>query len=131
MPKQPTLQSVRADFQHWRANKSTLGPRIPDDLRRDAVALLGELSASTITTAIGVSCSMLKAWRNEQPQPTDIPIEFIALPSPAPATEPPIDALTLSVTQPNGAKWQLQGCMNPEQLGAIIHAVGGLSGGGQ
>lgn len=133
MPKKPTLRSVQLDFQHWRANKSTLGRQVPAPLRQNAVALLKELPAMSITNALGINHTMLTAWANEIPDTSPIPIEFIPLPSIAPeaTTAPPSDELTLNVTQPNGAQWHLQGRINPAQLSAFIHAIGASSGAAQ
>lgn len=128
-----TLESVQADFQLWRQNKSSPRIRIPENLKKKAVALLTETSPGQITKTLGISRAMLKTWEAQRAQNSDTmdAIEFVALKlEPPPATDNG-DNLKLDLTQTNGNHWCLQGKVSPSQLSAFVHAVSMVSGGGQ
>ena len=128
-----TLESVQADFQLWRQNKSSPRNRIPENLKQKAVALLNETAPGKITRTLGISRAMLTSWVDPKAPLSDAmtAIEFVALP-----LEPQVgacndDHLTLDFTQPNGNHWRLQGKVSSSQLNAFVRAVGLLSGGAQ
>lgn len=138
MTPQHTLESLKLEFQHWRANKT--GLCIPDHLRRKAVELLGTESLGSIGRTLGLSGSQLKGWSNSaQSKPVSSPvkpltslnpIEFVTLLPPSSAQAPitPSTDMQLTFTQPNGNNWCLQGSLDAAQMAAFIHATAGLSG---
>lgn len=130
-----TLESVQAEFQQWRQQKRTRGSRVPDELRRKALALRGQVKTSQLVSALGLSGSTLKQWsgeKNNETPPANPPAEFVALPIDLPTTAIPAIAsqktpstqqLQLSCESGNGLRWCLQGDIHHEQLSAFIHAV--------
>jgi hypothetical protein len=131
MNTKPTLESVQADFQLWRQNKSSPRTRVPENLKRKAVALLGATSPGKITKALGISRAMLKAWQSPRAQNSDTTaaMEFVSLPlAPPSATR---DSIQLDLTQRNGNHWCLQGNISASQLNAFVCALGMLSGAAQ
>ncbi len=133
MKTNPTLESVQADFQQWRANKASPRARVPEKLKHKAVNLLTQFSAGQVIKAIGISSIMLTKWTNQHSsvnsqQPKAL--EFVTLPKVlSTEVEQSSDALKLNVTQANGFQWELQGSVSAAQLTAFISAVGALPGG--
>ena len=124
-----TLESVQSDFQQWRSIKPSPRSRIPDDLKTKATSLLADIKPSKITKALGISNAMLNTWSGSITKNTDAPheVEFIALPLDINAK--PTEDLTLSMTQPNGNQWCLQGNVSESQLALFIQSIGTLTGG--
>ena len=124
-----TLESVQSDFQQWRSTKPNPRSRIPNDLKTKASSLLADIKSSKITKALGISSAMLNTWSGSITKNTDTPreVEFIALPLDINAT--PTEDLTLSMTQPNGNQWCLQGNVSESQLALFIQTIGTLAGG--
>ena len=124
-----TLESVQSDFQQWRSTKPNPRSRIPDDLKTKAISLLADIKSSKITKALGISSAMLNTWSGSITKNTDAPheVEFIALPLDINAA--PTEDLTLSMTQPNGNQWCLQGSVSESQLTLFIQTIGTLAGG--
>ena len=123
-----TLESVQSDFQQWRSTKPNPRSRIPDDLKTKATSLLTDIKSSKITKALGISSAMLNTWSGSITKNTDTPreVEFIALPLDINAT--PTEDLTLSITQPNGNQWCLQGNVSESHLVLFIQTIGTLTG---
>ena len=124
-----TLESVQSDFQQWRATKSSTRSRIPDDLKTKAASLLTDMKSGKITKALGISSVMLNTWAGVTTKDTgrSREVEFIALAPDTNAT--PTEELTLSITQPNGNQWCLQGNVSESQLALFIQTIGTLTGG--
>ncbi len=124
-----TLESVQSDFQKWRDTKSSSRSRIPDDLKTKAASLLTDIKPGKITKALGISSVMLNTWAGVTTKNTGTPreVEFITLPLDANTT--PSEDLTLSITQPNGNQWRLQGNVSEPQLALFIQTIGTLTGG--
>lgn len=79
-----SLEQIKAQFDHWRDNKDTLGTLTPVELRWQAVELTKEYSLSKVVTTLGLSGSVIKRWRTEleHTQTTSEPMDtFIALPN--------------------------------------------------
>ena len=124
-----TLESVQSDFQQWRATKPSTRSRIPDDLKSKATSLLADMKPGRITKALGISSVMLNTWSGVTKKGSATPheVEFITLPLDTNAT--PTEDLTLSITQPNGNQWCLQGNVSESQLALFIQTIGTLTGG--
>jgi hypothetical protein len=133
MHTKPTLESVQADFQLWRQNKSSPRTRVPENLKRKAVALLGATSPGKITKALGISRAMLTAWQSPRAQNSDTTaaMEFVSLPLAPPSATSNGDSIQLDLTQLNGNHWCLQGNISASQLNAFVCALGMLSGAAQ
>lgn len=126
MKTKHTLESVLADFQLWRQNKTSPRSRIPEKLKHHAVALLADLSPGKITKTLGISRSMLKIWALQQGQSSDAvsAVKFVALPLEPPTETSHCHELTLSLTQANGNHWCLQGNVSASQLNTFIQMAG-------
>jgi len=124
-----TLESVQSDFQQWRRTKAGPRSRIPNDLKTKAASLLTDMKPGKITKALGISSVMLNTWAGVTTKDTGRPreVEFIALAQDTNAT--PTEELTLSITQPNGNQWCLQGNVSESQLALFIQTIGTLTGG--
>jgi len=125
-----TLQSVEAAFKQWRSS-GTHRHRVPDELRQQAVSLLGFYKKNDILRAIGSNHSTLSRWlkelttesagNTEQANST----EFIALP--IPSTEVSIDQSTeqtdsvlVSMVHPSGWTLQWHTFPNQQQLHQLL-----------
>jgi hypothetical protein len=128
MKTKHTLESVLADFQLWRQNKTSPRSRIPENLKHNAVALLADLSPGKITKTLGISRSMLTTWGLQQGQSSDTAsaIKFVALPVEPPTETNDCNDLTLSLTQSNGNHWCLQGSVSASQLNVFIQMAGSV-----
>lgn len=128
MNTQHTLESVQADFQRWRQNKTSPRSRVPENMKRSAVSLLADLPSGKITKTLGISHTMLKTWAGQKVKNSDTTtaIEFVSLPvDPHPITQGD-ENLVLDFTQPNGNHWCLQGQVSASQLDTFIRTVGSL-----
>jgi hypothetical protein len=79
MLKQDQLLTVVTAFEHWRSNRNGRQVPTPTVLREQAVALLNHYSSSQITSALRISGTQLKQWRNSA-APTDATSQFVHLP---------------------------------------------------
>ena len=60
-----SLQQAAARFSQWRASKTSGGERTPLSLRKKAVALTNQFSATQVSKVLGLSGSQLRCWREE------------------------------------------------------------------
>lgn len=135
---QATLDDVR---KAAREHRRTGGRRLPDDLKRQAVELLGRHRASAVAKAVGVSGrSVVESWKlrfggdeasTEIPRPEQqAPMEFV---------EVPMDGLTLGgcgegeveveVLGAQGHRLRLRGRLGPEALQTLVATTLGCPGG--
>ena len=77
MSNQDQLPDVVAAFEQWRNNRNGCQVATPRHLRQQAVLLLEHCSSSAITSALRISGTQLKQWR-EVLAPANT--EFVSLP---------------------------------------------------
>lgn len=119
-----TLESVKAELQSWRQQKSSLRSPIPDVIRQKILSLRGSVSMTRLTTKLGINSMMVKSWAGEpvkSPTKNKSPI-FVPL---SVSHDSSLDAghIELRCELPNGQQWQLSGCCNSEQVTAFVHSL--------
>ncbi|MBD1584952.1 hypothetical protein [Pseudoalteromonas sp. S16_S37] len=118
-----SLEQIKAQFDHWRHNKDTLGTFTPVELRRQAVELTQEYSVSKVVTTLGLSGSVIKRWRTElkHTQTTIEPMDtFIALPT----TQQANAAITsASIILNDGTNIHLNGEASAQVLSVLAQAL--------
>ena len=80
MPTSLTLETVQAEFQHWRDNKANPKSRVPAQLKQSAVALCESYSSAIIVSALGINSTMLNRWGKqiaESSDPLNTGVEFM------------------------------------------------------
>lgn len=118
-----SLEQIKAQFDHWRDNKNTLGTLTPVELRRQAIELTQEYSVSKVVTTLGLSGSVIKRWRTElkHTQTTSEPIDtFIALPTTQQANAAIASA---SIILNDGTNIQLNGEASAQVLSVLAQAL--------
>lgn len=118
-----SLEQIKAQFDHWRDNKDTLGTLTPVELRRQAVELTKEYSISKVVTTLGLSGSVIKRWRTklEHTQTTSEPMDtFIALPNTQQANAAIASA---SIILNDGTNIQLNGGASAQVLSVLAQAL--------
>ncbi len=73
------LSTVVTAFESWRNNRNGRQVSTPITLREQAVSLLNNYSSSKITSALRISGSQLKQWKNALIPPEQTP-QFVHLP---------------------------------------------------
>lgn len=119
----PLLEQTKAQFDHWRDNKDTLGTLTPVELRRQAVELTHQYSASKVVTTLGLSGSVIKRWRTElkYTQTTSEPIDtFVALPNTQQANAAIAEA---RIVLNDGTNIQLNGGASAQVLSVLAQAL--------
>ena len=119
----PLLEQTKAQFDHWRDNKDTLGTLTPVELRRQAVELTHQYSASKVVTTLGLSGSVIKRWRAElkHTQTTSEPIDtFVALPNTQQANAAIAEA---RIVLNDGTNIQLNGGASAQVLSVFAQAL--------
>ncbi|MER2492806.1 hypothetical protein [Catenovulum sediminis] len=121
----PLLEQTKAQFDHWRDNKDTLGTLTPVELRRQAVELTHQYSASKVVTTLGLSGSVIKRWRAElklkHTQTTSEPIDtFVALPNTQQASAAIAEA---RIVLNDGTNIQLNGGASAQVLSVLAQAL--------
>lgn len=133
-----TLQSVETAFKQWRSSGKHRH-RVPDELRQQAVSLLGSYKKNDILRAIGSNHSTLSRWVKEaaiESSDNTKPAsrsEFIALPI-APTTEmsidqstQPSDSVLVSMVHTSGWTLQWHTLPNHQQLHQLLSCFQSLS----
>lgn len=125
-----TLESVQAEFQHWRQHRPYPRSPIPSVLREKALSLRDQHSAPEICKALGITERMLLAWQGAAMPAVPLPpapLEFVALPAGEEAPRGEAATLQLSFTQPGGGQWSLRGNPSTEQLQVFVSALRGAA----
>ena len=128
----PTLESVQADFHHWREHRPHRRSPTPPALRHKALSLRDQHSVNAICVALGITRRMLLGWQNPASAPqrqrqTPEPVEFVVLPTEAEKPHGESQPLQLSLTQASGDHWCLSGDPSAEQLHAFVSALAGAT----
>jgi len=113
------LSTLVSDFEHWRSNRNGRQVPTPTALREQAVALLNHYSSSQITSALRISGSQLKQWRNCG-APTETKPQFVHLPISNPPTIP---SVKVELCFASGDQMNLSGAVNGELLISFISAM--------
>ncbi|WP_143870138.1 hypothetical protein [Catenovulum sediminis] len=119
----PLLEQTKAQFDHWRDNKETLGTLTPVELRRQAVELTHQYSASKVVTTLGLIGSVIKRWRAElkHTQTTSEPIDtFVTLPNTQQASAAIAEA---RIVLNDGTNIQLNGGASAQLLSVLAQAL--------
>jgi hypothetical protein len=90
MPDQDQLSTAVIAFERWRSNRNGRQVPTPTTLREQAVSLLNHYSSSQIISALSISGSQLKQWRNSF-EPTDKTFPFVHLPISPSLTNPSVN----------------------------------------
>jgi hypothetical protein len=123
-----TLESVQAEFQHWRQHRPYLRSPIPSVLRAKALSLRDQYATPAICKALSITERMLIAWEDAATPAEPLspaPLAFVALPTGEEAGCRDATTLALSCTQPGGIQWCLRGNPSPEQLRVLVSAIKG------
>jgi hypothetical protein len=120
MSNQDQLSRVVTAFEHWRSNRNGRQVPTPVPLRKQATALLNHYSSSQITSALRISGSQLKQWRNTI-VPKETKPQFVHLP----LSESPVRSTTLHVELcfTRGDQMNLSGIVDSDMLVALIGAM--------
>jgi len=119
MTKPDPLTLVADAFTQWREDYPAPRRRVPDSLRRQAVALLTQYSNSRITRALRISGGQLAAWRQQEESPPTAP-EFVPLPQ---TPSPPPAGLSVEVAFPGGCRLRLDGHLSADLLRALAQSL--------
>ena len=129
MEHHPTLVSVAQAFQHWRNTRTRRG-RTPAPLKAQALALLAHHSRSQVISALRINTTTLAAWQAASATVTQTGsaphATFVELP-PWPSAEPVVDAISVTLTGPQGRVITVSGPLTPAHLGALVHGHGETS----
>ena len=66
---------LKAEFDHWRANKDTLGREVPADLRHQAVKARDYHGASKTCRLLSISIAQLRKYSDEHSSDNFVAIE--------------------------------------------------------
>jgi hypothetical protein len=117
------LTNTIAAFQEWRNNKSSRGAVTPEQLRRQALALLPHHSISTIVKDLGISSDQLKNWRLVLEEPTENR-RFVSLPShQREHVGTHIQTLSFDVNLNNGNTFSVSGVFDHKSISSLIEAI--------
>tara|TARA_R110001583_G_scaffold22560_1_gene84546 strand:+ start:515 stop:880 length:366 start_codon:yes stop_codon:yes gene_type:complete len=119
MPNQDQLPTVVTAFEHWRNNRNGRQVPTPTALREQAVALLNHYSSSQIISALRISGSQLKQWRNSA-APTETKPQFVHLPISSPPTLP---SVKVELCFASGDQMNLSGAVNGDMLISFISTM--------
>ena len=117
MSNQDKLPPVVAAFEQWRNNINGRQVATPKHLRQQAVLLLEHCSASTITSALRISGTQLKQWR-ECSAPANP--EFVSLPLVDEYCDP---KQRLALRLQNGVQLSLSGGLSSSLIVDILQEV--------
>ena len=119
MPNKDQLSTLVTAFEHWRSNRNGRQVPTPSELREQAVALLNHYSSSQITSALRISGSQLKQWRNSA-APTEAKPQFVHLPISEPPTHPSVN---VELCFASGDMMHLSGVVDSDMLVSLIGAM--------
>ena len=126
----PTLESIQADFHHWREHRPHRRSPTPPELRDKALSLRDQHSTNAICRALGITRRMLLNWQNPPSalqHQTSAPVEFVRVPAEAEEPHSESHPLQLSLSQASGNHWCLKGDPSAEQLRAFVSALAGAA----
>lgn len=131
-----TLETVKAEFDHWRQQKKHTQSRIPKALKQKAQALLAHYSRDEITKTLKVPEHRLVSWGGSDSSEIKEKSTLAATVDFVPLSLPPVQSdvngactLTLNAPHTHGASWSLQGDFTPAQLNALVTALIATPGG--
>jgi hypothetical protein len=119
MPNQDQLSIVVTAFEHWRSNRNGRQVPTPTALREQAVALLNHYSSSQITSALRISGSQLKQWRNTTVS-TETKPQFVHLPI---STSPTQSCVKVELCFASGEQMHLSGVVDSDMLISLVGAM--------
>lgn len=119
MPNKDQLSTVVSAFEHWRSNRNDRQVPTPIALREQAVSLLNNYSSSQITSALRISGSQLKQWRNSAVS-TETQPQFVHLPI---SISPTQSAVKVELCFASGDQMHLSGLINSDMLVSLIGAM--------
>jgi hypothetical protein len=119
MSNQDQLSTLVTAFEHWRSNRNDRQVPTPTALREQAVALLNHYSSSQITSALRISGSQLKQWRNNA-VPTETKPQFVHLPLSGVPTKPPVK---VELCFASGDQMHLSGVVDSDMLISLVGAM--------
>jgi hypothetical protein len=117
MPNKDQLSTVVNAFEQWRSNRNSR--QVPTPLREQAVSLLNHYSSSKITSALSISGSQLKQWRNTAGLADATP-QFVHLPISPLLTQP---SITIELHFANGNEMFLSGVVDSHLIVSLIGAL--------
>lgn len=119
MSNQDQLPNVVTAFEHWRSNRNGRQVPTPLPLREQAVALLNHNSSSQITSALRISGSQLKQWRNTIVHTKTKP-QFVHLPISPSLIQPPFN---VELRFAKGDEMSLSGVVDSHLIMSLIGAM--------
>ena len=119
MTRSDQLLAAISAFKNWRNNRNGRQAQTPTPLREQAVSLLDTHSARQITSALNISGSQLKQWRNSLEPVENIP-QFIdvSLVSSSVQAAPDVELCFA-----NGGQLRLRGGVSQDTVITIITAM--------
>lgn len=118
MANKEQLSTVVSAFEHWRRNRNGRQVPTPTTLREQAVSLLNNYSSSQITSALKISGSQLKQWRNSAISEKKPP--FVHLPI---SISPTQSSVKVELCFVSGDQMHLSGLVNSDMLVSLIDAM--------
>ncbi len=118
MLNQDQLSIVVTAFEHWRSNRNGRQVPTPTALRQQAVALFNHYSSSQITSALRISGSQLKQWRNIIASTETTP-QFVHLP----ISSPPTQSVNIELCFASGDQMHLSGVVDSNMLISLVGAM--------
>ncbi len=119
MSNQDQLSTLVTAFEHWRSKRNGRQVPTPSTLREQAVELLNHYSSSQITTALRISGSQLKQWRNSV-VPDEEKSQFVHLPLSTSPTQP---SVKVELCFASGDQMHLSGLVDSDMLASLIGAM--------
>lgn len=119
MPNKDQLSTVVSAFEHWRSNRNGRQVPTPTTLREQAVSLLNNYSSSQIISALRISGSQLKQWRNSA-VPTETKSQFVHLPISGSPTQ---SSVKVELCFASGDQMHLSGLVDSSMLVSLIGAM--------
>jgi len=120
MPKQDQLSTLVTAFELWRSNRNGRQVPTPTALREKAVALLNHYSSSQIISALRISGSQLKQWRQCVASTPETKSHFIHLPI---SSSPTQHSVNVELCFASGDQMNLSGAVDSELLISLIDAM--------
>ncbi len=129
-----TLESVTAEFIHWRSSRASTNEAIPKQLRTQAIELLSHYKKSQIIAALKINHSSLKRWQQKGGEESS---GFVALAfetqapliSPASPERSTFSGLNITLRNTSGIEMCINGDMTPALLHDITRSFLTLQGG--
>ena len=120
MPKQDQLSTLVTAFELWRSNRNGRQVPTPTALREKAVALLNHYSSSQIISALRISGSQLKQWRESAASTPETKPHFIHLPI---SSSPTQHSVNVELCFVSGDQMNLSGAVDSELLISLIDSM--------